>query len=118
MNEKLKLAFEAEMSAARRLVASGRLTQAFRHLERAHVLGQRHVVPHVRSHWAMLKVGMMRRSAGEVAGQAIRIIIGALGSAIGVVPVGNTGGTNISMFSRLPIENEAAQLLGMDCRSS
>lgn len=111
MNTELKQAFEAEMAAARRLFRMGRLQQAFTHLEHAHVLGQRHVVPHVRSHWLMLRIGFARRSASEVWGQAIRIVLGALGSALGVVPTGNTGGTDIGMFTRLPIAPHTAKLL-------
>jgi hypothetical protein len=104
MKAKLKQAFEAEMAAAACLYQQGRLDQAFRHLEVAHVLGQKYVMPHVRSHWLMFRIGMKRRSATEVPGQAVRICLGALGSALGFVPVGNTGGTDISMFKRLPID--------------
>ena len=111
MNPTLKRAFELEMAGAQRLYQKGRLSQAFRHLETAHVLGQRHVVPHVRSHWLMLKIGLRRRSASEVVGQALRIVLGALGSAVGVVPIGNTGGTDISMFKRLPIASDIARVL-------
>jgi hypothetical protein len=59
----------------------------------------------------MLKIGLKRRSLQEVSGQAARILLGALGSAVGVVPVGNTGGTNISMFKRLPIDRDLQDLL-------
>lgn len=111
MTPVLKEAFEREMDEAQRLYRDGQLDQAFKHLETAHVLGQRRVVPHVRSHWLMLKVGLHRRSAPEVFGQAVRIVLGALGSAVGVVPVGNTGGINISMFKRLPIEPDIAGIL-------
>jgi hypothetical protein len=111
MKPELNQAFESEMAAAQRLYEKGWLDQAFKHLEVAHVLGQRYVVPHVRSHWLMLKIGMRRRSAYEVWGQAMRIILGAVGSAAGIVPRGNTGGTNISMFKRLPIEADTAKLL-------
>lgn len=104
-------AFESEMDAAYGELAKGRLGQAMRHAERAHVIGQREVAPHVRSHWLMLKIGLRRHSAGEVWGQAVRIVLGAIGSAVGVVPVGNTGGTDISMFRRLPIEPGIAKLL-------
>jgi hypothetical protein len=104
MKPELKQAFEAEMAAAGCLYQQGQLDQAFRHLEVAHVLGQKYVVPHVRSHWLMFRIGMKRRSAREVLGQAVRIFLGALGSAVGIVPVGNTGGTDISMFKRLPID--------------
>lgn len=111
MHPTLKLAFEAEIACANRLIKAERLDHAFRHLERAHVLGQKHVVPHVRSHWAMLRIAIKRSSITETQGQAVRIVIGALGSAIGIVPIGNTGGTNISMFCRLPIDSELAHLL-------
>ena len=103
MTPKLRKAFEAEMAAARNLYQKGQLSQAFAHLETAHVLGQRYVLSHIQSHWLMLKIGWRRRSTAEVMGQVARIILGALGSAVGVVPTGNTGGTNISMFKRLPI---------------
>jgi hypothetical protein len=111
MTPALKVAFDWEVDEAKRLYREGRLDQAFKHLDTAHVLGQRHVVPHVRSHWLMLKIGLRRRSASEVFGQAVRIGLGALGSAVGVVPVGNTGGTNISMFKRLPVALDIARIL-------
>lgn len=44
-------------------------------------------------------------------GQVLRILLGAIGSAIGVVPVGNTGGTNISMFQRLPVSPELQAII-------
>lgn len=108
MKNLLKRRFESEMAAAYGCLQRGRLSRAFRHAERAHVMGQRYVAPHVRTHWLMLKIGLKRRSLGEVWGQAIRIVLGALGSAVGIVPIGNTGGTNIGMFKRLPVEPEIA----------
>lgn len=111
MRHQLKKAFEAEMAAAHQLLQSGSLDQAFVHLERAHVLGQRYVVPHVKTHWWMLRIGLQRRSARQVWGQAVRIVLGAIGSAINVVPVGNTGGTDINMFARLPIEPDLGKVL-------
>lgn len=112
MKLEVKQAFQAEMDAARQQLQSGDLAQAFIHLERAHVLGQRYVVPHVKVHWRMLRIGLERRSGAEVWGQAIRILLGAIGSAINAVPVGNTGGTNINLFARLPIEPELQRVLG------
>ena len=44
-------------------------------------------------------------------GQIARIVLGILGSAVGVVPVGNTGGTDISMFKRMPIEPELQNII-------
>jgi hypothetical protein len=34
-----------------------------------------------------------------------------LGSAVGVIPVGNTGGTDIGMFKRMPIEPELQNII-------
>ncbi len=107
----VKTHFEAEMTLAWQHLHAGDLVQAMRHAEQAHVLGQLHVRPHVRSHWLMLRIGMKRRSAREVIGQLIRIGLGALGSAVGIVPVGNTGGTNIGMFRRLPVDARLAEIL-------
>lgn len=111
MSPALRTAFHQELDEARTSYRAGRFDLAFAHLERAHVLGQLDVVPHVQSHWWMLRVGIARRRPGEVAGQAVRIVIGAIGSAVGVVPVGNTGGTNLSMFARLPIADDLARVL-------
>lgn len=111
MGPALREAFEREMAQAQRFYREGQLDHAFKHLEIAHVLGQRYVVPHIRTHWLMLKIGLRRRSVTQVLGQAVRIVLGALGSAIGVVPVGNTGGTNISMFQRLPIAPDISHIL-------
>jgi hypothetical protein len=34
-----------------------------------------------------------------------------LGSAVGKVPVGNTGGSNVSMFKRMPIAPELQDII-------
>ncbi len=114
MNSKLKAAFEHEMAAAGRFIRAGYPDRAMRHLERAHVLGQRKVIPHVRTHWGMLGIALKRRAAVEGLGQAMRIVLGALGSALGIVPVGNTGGTNMGMFARLPIDPDLVVLMEQD----
>ena len=54
MNTERRKALDAEMAAAILRYRKGQLDQAFKHLEVAHVLSQRYVVPHVVSHWWML----------------------------------------------------------------
>jgi hypothetical protein len=110
-NTALTLAYDAELYAARYLIHGGDLDQAFKKLETAHVLGQRHVLRHVQTHWFMLKIGYRRNSAREMSGQLLRIMLGAIGSSIGIVPTGNTGGTNVGMFKRMPIAAELKKLL-------
>lgn len=111
MKTALKQAFDAEMAEATRHYHNKEFNQAFKHLEVAHVLGQRYVIPHTVSHWWMLKIAFKRRSVAEVMGQAVRIVLGILGSAVGIVPTGNTGGTNISMFKKLPIAPDLRKLV-------
>lgn len=111
MNPVQQQAFDSEMSLAQVLIAAGSLDEGFGHLERAHVLGQAHVIPHVISHWHMLRVEVKRGRPVAVIGQVVRIVFGALGSAVGVVPTGNTGGSDISMFARMPIDPTLQRLI-------
>lgn len=111
MNPIQKSAFEAEIAQAKRLLAQGLVEAGFKRLERAHVIGQAYVDPHVVSHWLMFKVEVRRRQPVAAFGQAARIVLGALGSAVGVIPTGNTGGSDISMFKRMPIEPELKSLM-------
>jgi hypothetical protein len=37
-------------------------------------------------------------------GQAVRMVLAVFATAIGVFPPGNTGGSNVSMFKRMPID--------------
>lgn len=113
MNHELKQAFDDAMAKAAAALRAGQLDEAFAYLEVAHILGQRYVVPHVQTHWHMLRIGWRRASPAQVSGQLIRILIGAIGSTVGIVPIGNTGGTNINMFRRLPIPPALATIPGM-----
>jgi hypothetical protein len=38
-------------------------------------------------------------------------VLGAVGSAVGVIPVGNTGGSDVNMFRRMPIPPDLARVL-------
>ena len=111
MNAQHQQSLDGAFASATAGLLQEKYDEAFGHLERAHVLGQVYVGPHVRAHWLMLRIAVHRREPFAVVGQAIRIVLGALGSAVGVVPIGNTGGTNISMFQRLPIAPELRDIM-------
>lgn len=111
MNPVRRAAFDTEIALAKERISEGNLEAAFVHLERAHVIGQAFAGPHARSHWLMLKVELRRRQPAAAFGQAVRIILGILGSAVGLIPVGNTGGTNVSMFKRMPIAPELQRII-------
>jgi hypothetical protein len=117
MSTERRLAFDEEIALGREFIAAGDLDRAFRHLERAHVIGQTFVGTHAKAHWLMLTLEIRRRRVAAAFGQAVRIVLGVAGSAVGVVPVGNTGGTDISMFKRLPIAPELQKIIDGDSPS-
>ena len=102
---------DAELSAASKAEAAGDQASAFRHLERAHVLGQSSTVQHVRVHIRMLIWGMRRQDPKEVVGQVVRIIGAATKTWIGLLPKGNTGGANVSAFKPMPIADDLEELM-------
>lgn len=108
--DRLTQAFELEWRLAREARRAGDLDRAFRHLERAHILGQRHTGRHVLSHLGMLQVGWRRADLREIAGQLARIAAAALFSRIWV-PVGNTGGANVSATRPMPVPPDLQALL-------
>ena len=118
MHPALQAAYAAEMRSVELAFARDDLGSAFAHLERAHVLGQWHVGPHVLAHLGMLRIGWRRRDLREIVGQLLRIPGGAIGSAMGRVPRGNTGGSRVSAFRKMPIPPDLRDLLELDPRSS
>lgn len=101
----IRPAVDRELDAALRAQASA---VQFRHLERAHVLGQASTREHVRVHWRMLRWALRERDAREAVGQLLRIVGAASKTALGWVPAGNTGGANLSPFRRLPVAPDLA----------
>lgn len=99
---------ETELRAAHDAELQGNPALAFSHLERAHVLGQSSTVEHVRVHWRMFVWGWRSRSLKECLGQLLRIVGASTKTAFGLVPPGNTGGSNISPFKRLPVPSDLA----------
>ncbi|WP_416362443.1 DUF3703 domain-containing protein [Phenylobacterium sp. 58.2.17] len=103
-------AFAAEAASARLAFARGDLDEAFRRLERAHVLGQPWAGPHSWTHWMMLRVGWRRRDAREVRGQILRLAAGGALSWLGWLPSGNTGGANVSAVLPMALPPDLEEL--------
>ena len=102
---------ESEILAGYQAEARGKPEVAFSHLERAHILGQTSTVEHVRVHCHMFLWGIRQRNVRESLGQLLRIVGAAIGTAFGLVPKGNTGGTNVNSFKSMPIPPELAALI-------
>jgi Protein of unknown function (DUF3703) len=103
MSLRQRQAFARELGLGRSELRAGAFESARHHLERAHVLGQREVVPHVHAHLLLLELELRQHQPRAALGQVVRIALGALGSALGRVPTGNTGGSDVSMFRLMPI---------------
>jgi hypothetical protein len=101
-----------ELEAACHADALGEPPVAFRHLERAHVLGQAANVEHVRARWPMLLWAADNRKAGEALRQLWRLVAAAMINGIGWLPEGNTGGASVSGLRRMPIASDLQRAIG------
>lgn len=109
--KRIKPHWDLEVTAAARAESSGDPHLAFRHLERAHILGQNSTRLHTRTHILMMRWGWRQPSSREVAGQLLRIFGAATKTAFGLIPAGNTGGSNVSPFRTLPIPTDLQILI-------
>jgi hypothetical protein len=99
-------AWTDERDAAGAARRRGDLAGEWAHLERAHILSQPMVVPHLRTHLAMLGAGLRRRDRREVVGQLLRLVVAGPGSLTGRYPAGNTGGADVSALAPMPIPED------------
>ncbi len=100
-----------ELKTGESLFHDGLYSEAFRFFERAHILGQRSVYYHTVAHYWMLRIGLKQKNFTEVLGQLFRIPAGIIGSAVGIVPTGNTGGTNVNPFKKMPIPEDLKRFM-------
>lgn len=87
-------AYAKEVALSRAAERRGDLPMAWRHLERAHILGLVAVWPHIGVHARMLRFSILHWNRQEVAGQLVRIVIAGPGSYSGRAPLGDTGASN------------------------
>jgi len=86
------------------------MAEAWYHLEKAHVIGQRYPYHHSLVHWKMLVFGCRIKSVKEVIGQIPRLLVGGVKSFVGTIPVGNTGGANVPPMRSMPIQQEIREI--------
>lgn len=86
------------------------MVEAWYHLEKAHVIGQRYPYHHSLVHWKMLVFGCRIKSVKEVIGQIPRLLVGGVKSFVGTIPVGNTGGANVPPMRSMPIQQEIREI--------
>jgi len=104
-------AIDADRRAARTARVAGDLEEAWRLLERTHILSQPWAWPHVRSHLDMLRLAVHVRDRREILGQIVRTLVAGPGSAAGRYPLGNTGRANVPATRPMPVPGDLAELL-------
>ncbi len=106
MPSSLKPFFKEALDLYEKAMLCKNLTEAWRQLERAHVIGQAYPYQHSLVHWKMLVFGCKIKNAKEVVGQIPRLLVGGVKSFVGTIPVGNTGGANVPPMRSMPIQEE------------
>ena len=104
--KKLEFYFNSELELYKTELSFGNLKNAWNHLERAHIIGQRYPYAHTFVHWKMLQFGFEIKSRSEIIGQIPRLIFGGVKSFVGKIPVGNPGGANVPPLKSFPIEKD------------
>lgn len=107
----LKPYYEKELEDFRLNLKSDDYQLAWRHLERAHIIGQAYPIQHSYVHWIMLKFGFKIKNYKEVIGQIPRLLVGGIKSFVGKIPVGNTGGANVPPLRYMEIPEDLKQIL-------
>lgn len=97
--------FNLYMLKAKEQYNKGNWDECFYYLENAHILGQKRICEHTLSHVWMLKVGWRKNDIKELLGQLIRTIASPIITPIWV-PLGNTGGANVSPLKVMPVRPE------------
>ncbi len=111
MPEGLKPHYQQELEEYRREMSKNNLQIAWRHLERAHIIGQAWFQPHTHVHWLMLRFGIKIKNRKEILGQIPRLLVGGVKSFVGKIPVGNTGGANVPGLLPMEIPEDLNRIL-------
>lgn len=111
MPDRLKTHFENELKMYGAEFEKSNLPSAWRHLERAHIIGQPWPGEHTYVHWLMLKFSFKIKSWKEILGQIPRLLVGGVKSFVGRIPVGNTGGANVPPLRPMEIPQDIRELM-------
>ncbi len=105
------LRLNVELAAFRAARERGDVLSQWQSLERAHILSQIEVRPHLHAHWLMLGLSVRLGGGWENIGQLVRLVLAPLGSLSGRIPWGNTGRSTVSAFTPMPIPADLRDVL-------
>jgi hypothetical protein len=95
-----------EMATYRASRSANDTAKAWSALERAHIVSQPYLGPHLANHWAMLGFAAAQGDARELVGQVVRLALAPLGALTGRIPIGNIGRATVSAFKPMPIPED------------
>lgn len=107
----LEIHYRDELEKYKRELLKGNLQNSWRHLERAHIIGQAWFKQHTHVHWLMLRFGMRIKNRREILGQIPRLLLGGVKSFVGKIPVGNTGGADVPGLMPMEIPDDLQAML-------
>lgn len=109
----LKKHVDEELLKSKKTFSKGDLQTAWRHLERAHILGQAWPYEHTQTHWHMLLFAFRIKNTKEIIGQIPRLLVGGIKSFVGEIPLGNSGGANVPPLKPMEIPSDLQEILSM-----
>lgn len=109
--QRIRAHVDAQLAAAGAAERAGDHATSFQLLQRAHVLSQYSTVQHVRVHMQMLLWALRNHRGRDAVGQVTRLIGAATKTWLGLLPHGNTGGSDVSAFKSMPIADDLAALI-------
>ena len=101
MPVKLKPYFQRELNEYLLAFEKNKMEVSWKHLERAHILGQPYPIEHTYVHWKMLLFGI----------KTPRLLVGGVKSFVGKIPTGNTGGANVPPLLPMQIPDDIALII-------
>ena len=111
MPDGLKAHYNEEIKSYKDSLLRKDVSVAWRHLERAHILGQPWAVEHTEVHWEMLKFGFRIKNQREIMGQIPRLLVGGVKSFVGKIPVGNTGGADVPPLQPMEVPEDIKAMM-------
>lgn len=111
MPARLKPYFFQELADSSGLFARHDFQNSWRHLERAHIIGQPYPYHHTLVHWKLLHFGIKSKDLKEIIGQMPRLLLGGVKSFLGEIPVGNTGGANVPPLQPMEIPADLEMII-------
>lgn len=111
MPKLLQAPYSTELSSFEKACDEQDYANAWHHIERAHIIGQRYPYQHTQTHWKMLLLGWLTGNFKEIVGQIMRLMLGAPFSFINKIPVGNVGSSRVSLVQSQELPEDLAELL-------